>query len=118
MSNPDVTALIGKHIRHLRSRVGLSLEKLAEQSCLSVGFLSEVERGRKLPSLDTLVKLSRSLQVRVRDLIAPLDDGHETRVSKSEMLVRLQQSLREHYSEEEASELLRLVRSHHTEPGS
>jgi transcriptional regulator with XRE-family HTH domain len=53
----------GKTIRSFRQKRGLSLADLSERSGLSVSYLSEIERGKKQPSLDTLEKLSTALNI-------------------------------------------------------
>lgn len=47
----------------LRSRVDLSQEKTAERAGLHKTELSLLERGLRLPRLDTLVKLSGAIEV-------------------------------------------------------
>lgn len=62
--------LLGEAIRAKRKRAELSQEGLAEKADLSTVFISRVERGKESPSLDSLVKIARALEVRVRDLVA------------------------------------------------
>lgn len=58
---------LGKKISELRRRGGLTSEKLAYESGVSKGYLSDVENGRRLPSLKFLEKLAKSLEVEIRD---------------------------------------------------
>jgi len=58
----------GKTIRSFRRKRGLSLADLAERSQLSISYLSEIERGKKQPSLETLEKLSTALNISVQGL--------------------------------------------------
>ena len=51
---------IGKNIRKFRTDKGLSLEKLAEISSISSNHLGLIERGVKIPGLDTLEKIAGS----------------------------------------------------------
>lgn len=41
-------------IRHLRSEMGLSLRQMAERLGISESFLSQIENGRRRPSVDLL----------------------------------------------------------------
>lgn len=52
-----------KIIRSLRQKRNMTLEDLARQTGLSVSYLSEVERGKKQPSLETLEKISQALNI-------------------------------------------------------
>jgi len=48
----------GKFIRHFRRQRSLSLAQLSLDSGLSVSYISEIERGVKQPSLDSIDKLA------------------------------------------------------------
>ena len=58
----------GKRIRALRRHAGLTQEQLAEVAGISVDFLSLVERGICAPSFDNLEKLTRALNLPIREL--------------------------------------------------
>jgi len=60
---------LGKKIRDLRQRRGLTVQQLAEASGLSKGFISQVENHRTSPSLATLHDLARALQTSVAYLV-------------------------------------------------
>ena len=61
--------IVGQKIRAYRKQAGLSLEKLAEKASLSYKYLGEVERGYVNVSLDSLMRLAKSLKVKLRDLV-------------------------------------------------
>ncbi len=67
--------IFGKHLRYLRTKAGFSQEKLAIQSELSVDFLSLVERGINSPSFESLEKISKALNLEVKDLFSFNDHG-------------------------------------------
>jgi transcriptional regulator with XRE-family HTH domain len=50
----------------------LSQEKLAEKANLHHNYVGEVERGEKAVSIDTLLKIARALDLRVKDLVGDL----------------------------------------------
>lgn len=52
---------IGKKIRELRIRKGLTQEELADRSELSKGFISQLERDLTSPSIATLIDLLQCL---------------------------------------------------------
>lgn len=53
--------LLGARLRTLRSKSGLQLAELAERAGITQAYLSDVERGRKLPTLVTLDALAAAL---------------------------------------------------------
>jgi XRE family transcriptional regulator, regulator of sulfur utilization len=67
---PHHRRVLGETIRACRKRAGLTQEKLAEKADLHHNFIGEVERGNMEISLSSLLKISRALGVRVRDLVA------------------------------------------------
>ncbi len=60
---------LGKKIRDLRLRRGLTVQQLAEASQLSKGFISQVENNRTSPSLATLRDLASALSTSVAYLV-------------------------------------------------
>jgi len=56
---------IGREIKEVRINKNLSLDMLARKTGLSKSFLSELERGKKYPRLDTLEKIAHVLEVNV-----------------------------------------------------
>jgi len=65
----DTTIEFGRRLRALRIQRGLSQHKLAEHAGLDKNMPSELERGYINPTLETLLKLARALDVEVSDLI-------------------------------------------------
>ncbi|WP_156758810.1 helix-turn-helix domain-containing protein [Microbacterium karelineae] len=60
MSEPS-DPRVGPAIRARRRALGLTIVQLAERSHLSHPFVSQVERGRANPSLDSLDRIARAL---------------------------------------------------------
>jgi transcriptional regulator with XRE-family HTH domain len=58
----------GKNLRRLRRQKDFTQEQLAEATEISVEFLSNIERGINAPSFETLEKLSKVLNVSVKEL--------------------------------------------------
>ena len=63
---------MGEAIRSHRKNANMSQEKLAEKADLHHNYVGELERGEKAASIDTLLKVSKALGVRVRDLVIDL----------------------------------------------
>ena len=64
---------LGRKIRDLRLRRGLTVQKLADASNLSKGFISQVENDRTSPSLATLRDLASALRTSVAYLVVEDD---------------------------------------------
>lgn len=56
---------VGERIRKLRRSKGMSLAALSEKASLSKSYLSELERRKKSPGVDTLLSIARGLGVSV-----------------------------------------------------
>ncbi|MCY0900438.1 MAG: cupin domain-containing protein [Firmicutes bacterium] len=68
--------MLGQRLRSLRHERGLSLKQLSEQAGISIALLSQVERDQLDPSLDTLRKLAKALNVPLFTLFhEPTDNG-------------------------------------------
>lgn len=62
-------ATLGKRIREERKAQKLTLEKLAEKADIGLVYLGEIERGVKMPSLNTFIKLVNALNISADALI-------------------------------------------------
>jgi len=55
--------MVGARIKDIRNRKGLTQEQLSEKMEINPKYLSSIERGNENPTLNTLIKLSESLEV-------------------------------------------------------
>ncbi len=55
----------GKVIRSLRQGRGWTQDDLAAEMGVDAAFISRIERGRKVPSLETILRLADALDVQV-----------------------------------------------------
>lgn len=62
-----------ERFRTLRADTGFRLKDLALQCDLSVPYLSDLERGRTQPSLQTLEALARAYNLTVQQLLSGVD---------------------------------------------
>ena len=62
---------VGANLRRLRTRRGLSLERLAHKSGVSRAMLSQVELGRSAPTINVLWKVARALGVTFSAQLSP-----------------------------------------------
>ena len=64
----------GEHLRELRQRRGwASQEAFAHHVGLDRTYISGLERGRRNPTLDIIVKLAHGLDVSPAELLATID---------------------------------------------
>ena len=69
----DFRVTFGKHLRYLRkSRLTMSQEHFARSVGLDRTYISGLERGKRNPTLETLVILARGLNVHPSDLLTTL----------------------------------------------
>jgi XRE family transcriptional regulator, master regulator for biofilm formation len=61
---------LGKQIKKLRLRKGLSITKLAKKAAISKGYLSCIERHITNPSAHIIQKLAKALEVPVEQLLS------------------------------------------------
>ena len=61
---------VGANLRRLRTRRGLSLERLAHKAGVSRAMLSQVELGRSAPTINVLWKIARALGVTFSALLS------------------------------------------------
>lgn len=71
----SLTPTVGANLRRLRTRYGLSLERLARRAGVSRAMLSQIELGRSAPTINSLWKIARALNVAFAALVAPPGDG-------------------------------------------
>ena len=63
----------GRAIRHLRIDRGLSQQELADYSEVDRSYISDLERGRYNPTLDTIFRLSDILKIKPSELLAKIE---------------------------------------------
>src|SRR5687768_12493222 len=65
--------LLGQRIRELRNLRGETLKDISTHTDLSVSYLSDIERGRTNPSLQSLETLAKHFDLSVTDLLAGVE---------------------------------------------
>ena len=67
----DMRKLVGRNVRRVREKAGLTQEALAENSGFSQQYLSSLEQGRRNPTIVTIYELAMALGVSHMDLLRP-----------------------------------------------
>ena len=70
----DMRKLVGRNFARLRREKGLTQEQVQERSGFSQQYLSDLERGRRNPTIVTLYELSLALGVHYTELLKPDGD--------------------------------------------
>ena len=85
----ELLTTLGSRIRMAREGLGLSQEKLAERAGVNTSYLSQIERGKKAPSLEVLVRLAAAVNIRLAGLFAEGDaaDLRDLQLREVEALV-------------------------------
>ena len=64
-----VDAAVGARIRALRRSKGLGLNEMSARTGLSIGFLSQMERGLSSPTLRALTSLADAMQINLAEIV-------------------------------------------------
>lgn len=68
--------LVGQNLKRIRVAQAVSQEQLAFDAGVDRSYLGGIERGEENPSVDTLEKVARILNIELIDLFRPTgDDG-------------------------------------------
>jgi len=59
----DMRALVGLNVKRLREKQGMTQEQLADTSGFSQQYLSDLERGRRNPTVVSVYEISQALGV-------------------------------------------------------
>lgn len=70
----DMRKLVGANVRRLRQARGLTQEQFAERSGFSQQYISDLERGRRNPTIVSLYELATALGAGPIDLLADSGD--------------------------------------------
>ena len=74
---------LGSKLKNIRKNIkGYTLQEVFEGTEISVSFLSDMERGKTKPSLETLQKLANFYQVNLSNL---LDEDQENKLEQKDL---------------------------------
>lgn len=65
--------VFGRRLRELRQKYGVTQEQLSLSTGLTEGYISNMERGLKVPSLTTVLRLAVALDCKVTELVSVFD---------------------------------------------
>ena len=64
---------LGKRIKYLRTQKGWSQEELALESNINKNYISDLENGRRNPSLDILERISIAFNISLEELFKGIE---------------------------------------------
>ena len=67
----DMRQLVGRNVRRIRLAQALTQEQFADRSGFSQQYLSDLERGKRNPTVVTLFELAQALAVSHVELVSP-----------------------------------------------
>jgi transcriptional regulator with XRE-family HTH domain len=75
----DMRKLVGRNFGRIRKEKGFTQERFAEASGFTQQYVSDLERGRRNPTVVTLFELANTLGVSHVDLVLPDDEARSER---------------------------------------
>ena len=75
---------VGRRLRHLRRRQGLTQRELAQACDLSANAIGLIERGESSPSVSTLNRVALALEVPITELFVETEDQTVVLTKKSQ----------------------------------
>jgi transcriptional regulator with XRE-family HTH domain len=110
MNEKVLLAQVGAGIRAWRKKAGLTMNQLAELADIDGGFLATIEIGKKAPSVVTLAKLAKALDIRIGVLLDAVPQDSAPMDAKLEAQFR---SLAHGRGKAEKANLLAILRKLH-----
>ena len=75
----DMRKLVGRNFGRIRKEKGFTQEQFAEASGYTQQYVSDLERGRRNPTVVTLFHLANALGISHVDLVQPDDEARSER---------------------------------------
>lgn len=82
--------MLGERIRNFRKEKNITLQELSDETGLSIGYISQIERNLVDPSLSSLRKISKSLDIPTYLLMAPEKHSDNLTTRKEDVLIMKQ----------------------------
>jgi transcriptional regulator with XRE-family HTH domain len=69
----EMKRIVGQTLARFRRDANITQEKLAEIAGLERGYISLIERGLRMPTVDTVFRLCRGLRIRPFEMIRAVE---------------------------------------------
>lgn len=93
MESIEIKSIFTTNIKKYRAMNKMTQMQLAEAADISVGFLCDLESGKKWGTLETMAKLAKALHIKPYQLLMPEDEKDQT-INIHEDLSDLSQNLK------------------------
>ncbi|MFN3820825.1 MAG: helix-turn-helix domain-containing protein, partial [bacterium] len=68
--------MIGEKIKTLRERLGFSQEDLSERARINRSYLSHIENGKSVPTIEVAERIAKGLGVPLSELLSDKENHH------------------------------------------
>lgn len=65
----DESRKLGENLKRIRTKKGISQGEIARRLEVDKGFVSNIENGKTNPTLSTIAKLAKAIEVSIKDLM-------------------------------------------------
>lgn len=104
----DLSKRVGTNIRAIRKSQKLTIDELAEKCDFQAPYLSDVERGERNITLQTLNKILDALNVDPGSVLIPDQNNSEAKTDAKEELLKLLFNMLENKNEDDIRMLLNI----------
>lgn len=80
----DIGTKVGKRVKQVREKKGLSLDDIFKRTDIDVDLLSQIEEGGVAPPLGTIIKLAKALEMKIGFFISGKEDQAYTIVRRKD----------------------------------
>lgn len=94
MESSEIKKIFTANLKKYRAMSGMTQMQIAEAADLSVGFLCDLEGGKKWGTLETMAKLSKALHIKPYQLLLP-EENKNASVKLHEDLSELTNNLKQ-----------------------
>ena len=109
MAAEDINIAFGKHLREIRSQLGMNQDDVAAVCGIDPTSISRLERGETNATLTTLFRLSKGLKIPLPDLM-DIDRFYQAPCIEEDMLEDLRMQL-QRLSQQEQQFILNFIKS-------
>lgn len=106
-TNGDFLGFLGKRVRELRSRRGMTRKQMSQEADVSERHLAQLESGEGNISVVLLQRIAATLHVPIANLFAPRTEERTEKGLEKRLIQRFLERLPEHRVEEVVSRLTR-----------
>ncbi len=72
-NNPELLRTLGMRIRYLRRERNMSILDLSLEANVNANYISDLERGKRNPTIEVLFRISNALNITLSNLLSGID---------------------------------------------